>query len=239
MKKTMKKGLVLGVVLLFVMVSGSSMVSATAVSTKGSEIQITIHQADGSTATSHFVLDTEKIQTLSNLALKGSEDELLNCVVQFGLLDDSFLRDDVIIPVELSTQTQTALFKLDKIKAGLPVIVAPMSKVSSVTLLGGSKRIGVTPVLRIIEKLLPVNLKRADVLATTTGLFGVVSTKNMLCNKALAGMFVGIIYLGFVGISLKIPGLMHIFSGYAALTISSGVGLKTRNVKNIADGLGL
>ncbi len=238
MNQHMKKSIVLGVVLLFVMLSASSMVSASLFQTKDSEVEITVYQADGSTETSQFVLNQEKMQTLCNLALKGSENELLNCVVEFGLLDESFLQDEVMSSVDLPTEAKETLFQLDKIKAGLPVIVSPLSKVSSVTLLGGSKRIGVTPILRIVEKLLPVNLKRADVLATTTGLFGVVSTQNMLCNKALAGMFVGVIYLGFVGVSVKIPGLMHIFSGYAALTISSGVGLKSRNVKNIFEGLG-
>lgn len=228
-----------GVALLFVMISFSSMSSAeSVVATNASDVQITLYQQDGTMSVTQLSLDEQKIQTLRDLALSGSVDNLLQCLLEYGLIDASMLEIESVQNDEILQENDLGLLKLDKIKAGLPFIISPMSKVSSITVLGGSKRIGITPVLRIIEKLLPINLKRAELLATSTGLFGVVSTQNMLCNKALAGMFVGVIYVGFVGISIKIPGVMHIFSGYSSLTISSGLGIKIRNVKNIGDSLG-
>ena len=227
-----------GVVLLVVMLSFSSITSAESlVASNAADVEITLYEQDGTMSVTQLSLDEQKIQTLRDLALSGSVDNLLHCLVEYGLVDSSMLEIEGLQNDEMLQENDLGILKLDKIKAGLPFIISPMSKVSSVTVFGGSKRIGITPVLRIIEKILPINLKRAEVLATSTGLFGVVSTQNLLCNKALAGMFVGVIYVGFVGIAIKIPGVMHIFSGYSALTVSSGLGIKIRNVKNIGDSL--
>ena len=113
--------------------------------------------------------------------------------------------------------------KKNKVRLGMPVVLRLFNKVGIVSVAGGSTRIGITPALRLIELITPLKLNRVDLLDTCWGLMTVSHTKGLLTEHTVIGPSFNVL-IGFVGVSIKIPLVATIYSGYSAVTGTIGLG---------------
>ena len=121
----------------------------------------------------------------------------------------------------------------DRIRLRLPILLSFFNSVNAVSVLGGSIRIGTTPLAKFINAILSTNLIGIDLFDFAYGFLGVVDTNGFLFDHSLVlipGFFATI---GFVGISVKIPMTVHAFSGYSVLTAAFGFGIHVRDFKLI------
>lgn len=117
----------------------------------------------------------------------------------------------------------------ERFRLRLPILLSFFNSVNAVSILGGSVRIGTTPLANFINAVLSTNLKGIDLFDFAYGFIGVVDTNGLLFDHSLVlipGLFATI---GFVGISVKIPMTVHAFSGYSVLTTALGFGIHVRD----------
>jgi hypothetical protein len=103
------------------------------------------------------------------------------------------------------------------------------NSIDAVFVVGNALRIGTTPFGNFVNAMLNLNLKGIDAIDAAWGLIGVVNSKGLLFSHAFVA-FPGIFTtLGFVGISVKIPFYVHIFTGFSTITAAIGIGIHTRD----------
>jgi len=111
------------------------------------------------------------------------------------------------------------------VKNRLPILFDLFCRVSTIHSGGCSARIGLSPLVSMLNFYKGWNLPKADVMDIAWGTVGVVDTWGMLTHHSLV-TFPGMVCLvGFVGYNFKVPFLAHIFDGYAAATFAMGFGL--------------
>jgi hypothetical protein len=160
----------------------------------------------------------EKLQILQKYKLVSEETSLLEW--KYGMLS---------IAKELGIN-YTQISNLPKIKA--PIMISFLNKIDTVHIGGIAMRIGITPILRIINRIIPkLNLQRIDLLNIYTGLFGVTFSDGLFSSHMMMNLLSVNAMLGFVGTGVKIPLIMNVFAGYSAVTFSMGLGFHIKNWK--------
>ena len=104
-------------------------------------------------------------------------------------------------------------------------MLSAFNKVNAVSIGGTSTRLGFQFFIRIIEKITKLDIPRADILDLSSGLLNVLDVKNPLSKHTIISTLGFSGHIGFVGTSVKFPFLLHIFTGYSALSFHLGIGI--------------
>ncbi|MCK4902782.1 MAG: hypothetical protein KAS76_05425, partial [Thermoplasmatales archaeon] len=117
----------------------------------------------------------------------------------------------------------------EKSRIKLPILLKFLKKVNIVYFGGVSLNIGLKFIIRIINLLPFINLPTLDFADICGGLFGVTTTRGILSNNTLI-TFPGIVgMIGFVGYRIRFPFLMHIYTGFSAVTFGLGLGIQIKD----------
>ncbi len=235
MKKNISKILAVAAVTLFMFLSFTP--ATNAVENKKAlnlvEVEVTDYNADGTTDTRIVLLEKSTIKNLKEDILSAeSLSERLEVYKEYNLVSkDTNIKDWYNGMLEKADKLgiKDKNF-LTKTKIKLPIMLRALTKVDSISIIGGSKRIGITPLIKLIGRITKLDLPRADILITQTGLINILNSKGIISNSIMLSLLGFNTHVGFVGTGIKIPFLLHIHSGYSALTFGIGLGLKIRSM---------
>jgi len=228
MKNIFKKSVAVACVAVFAMLAFGPAVSAESVAVEAMqesvEVEVSVYNGDGEIQTESVSLLASQVEQLKESLLQASVDEQMDILSEFGLISQELVDHDWQSELE-----QNALrlglnpLKKNKVRLGMPVVLRLFNKVGIVSIVGGSTRIGITPALRLIEMITPLKLNRVDLLDTCWGLMTVSHTKGLFTEHTVIGPSFNVL-IGFVGVSIKIPLVATIYSGYSAVTGTVGFG---------------
>lgn len=197
------------------------------------DMDITEYKADGSIFTKTISLKSADVENLKNQILHANSLEE-KCLIlrSFNLIGEDDTPEiwykgmqEKALKLGLSEE----LIKEKCIRWRLPILLTFFNSVDAVFVMGNALRIGSSPFVNFVNAMLNLNLKGIDAIDLAWGLVGVVNCKGLLFSHsfvAFPGMFTA---LGFVGISIKIPFYVHIFTGFSAVTGAIGIGIHTRD----------
>ena len=232
-----KKYVVLGVVVLFIALVFTPTTHAgyiNELNSKGELIQIEIseYNSDG--------IIENKIFSLTKKEVNDLKMELLNSkTIEKQLF---ILKEHELIPENINTEDlENDMYKRasslgitedtqpEKSRIKLPILLKFLKKVNIVYFGGVSLNIGLKFIIRIINLLPFINLPTLDLADICGGLFGVTTTRGILSNNTLI-TFPGIVgMIGFVGYRIRFPFLMHIYTGFSAVTFGLGLGIQIKD----------
>lgn len=232
-----KKFVVLGVVVLFIALVFTPTTHAGYINKLNSkeeliQIEISEYKSDGIIENKIFSLTKKEVNNLKN--------ELLNSkTIEKQLF---ILKEHELIPEDVNTKDlENDMYKRasslgitedtqpEKSRIKLPILLKFLNKVNIVYLGGVSLNIGLKFIIRIINLLPFINLPTLDFADICGGLFGVTTTRGILSNNTLI-TFPGIVgMIGFVGYRIKFPFLMHIYTGFSAVTFGLGFGIQIKD----------
>ena len=190
------------------------------------EVEVTDYKSDGSTDSRIVLMERSVAKNLRDEFLAAETlAEKLEVLKNFNLVsDETNLKDwfNGMLEKAKSLGIREKNF-LTRTKIKLPFMI------SSVSIVGGSKRIGFTPLFRIIKKIFNLDkLTRADLLVTQSGLVSILDTKSVLSKNTMITLLGFTGHVGFVGTGIKIPFLMHIYLGHSALSFGMGLGFRVK-----------
>ena len=196
------------------------------------EVEVTDYKSDGSTDSRIVLMERSVAKNLRDEFLAAETlAEKLEVLKNFNLVsDETNLKDwfNGMLEKAKSLGIREKNF-LTRTKIKLPFMISALNKVSSVSIVGGSKRIGFTPLFRIIKKIFNLDkLTRADLLVTQSGLVSILDTKSVLSKNTMITLLGFTGHVGFVGTGIKIPFLMHIYLGHSALSFGMGLGFRVK-----------
>ena len=240
MKKNTQKIFAVAIIAFFMLLSLTPATSATKEKKLGSiGVEVTDYLADGTSKTRKVFLERSDIKDLKNDILSAKTiSERIEVLKKFNLVEEDksaldWLKGMLERADKLGIRDKNFLTRT-KIK--LPFMISALNKVSSVSIVGGSTRIGVTPLFRIIKKLFKLDqVTRADLLVTQTGILSILDTKSVLSKNTMISLLGFTGHIGFVGTGIKVPFLLHIHTGYSALSFGLGLGfrIKRSNLKDV------
>jgi hypothetical protein len=199
------------------------------------EIEVTEYKPDGSINTKRMILRQREIKTLEErLSIADTLEEKLSLLKEYGL-----------IPAEASpevmeagmrhiaenmgiTEEKTQNFASNYRKSDMwfpPISISFFNEVSTTFRRGTSVRIGLTPYLRLIDRLIGLNIPRGiDIIDICWGMKGTVFTKGSLGEHTLYLEPGFLVLVGFIGYSYKRPFFRHSFTGASVMTFTIGFG---------------
>jgi hypothetical protein len=203
------------------------------------EVEISEYKADGSIFTKTISLKSSDVQNLKNQILKANSlEEKCSILRSFNLIDQEDTPEvwyngmqEKASKLGLSEE----LIKEKCIRWRLPILLTFFNSIDAVFVMGNAIRIGTSPLVNFVNAMLNINLKGIDAIDAAWGLVGVVNSNGLLFSHAFVafpGMFTT---LGFVGISIKIPFYVHIFTGFSVVTGAIGIGIHTRDCTILPD----
>lgn len=202
------------------------------------EVEVTDYKSDGSTDSRIVLMKRSVAKELKEKFLDAETlAERLEVLKNFDLIsEDTTLEDwfNGMLEKAESIGVRDSNF-LTRTKIRLPIMISALNKVTSVSIVGGSKRIGITPIIRLIELITKLDIPRADVIVTQSGLLSILNTKSVLSKNTMITVLGFTGHVGFVGTGIKIPLLMHVHTGYSALSFGLGLGLRVKrsNLNNL------
>ena len=198
------------------------------------EIEASEYKSDGSIEKKTFALTQSEIDELeSKLVYAKKIEERVQILKDYGLVSqETTLKDWETGMQQKATHlglTCNTVQKINPFRLRLPILLTFLSSVNAVYFMGNSVRFGLSPIIRLINLITRLNLKGVDLVDVCWGSVGVLNTKRLFTSHSFVSMpgFMGMV--GFVGVSLKFPMTMHIFTGYAALTFAFGLGIHTKD----------
>lgn len=199
------------------------------------EVEVTEHRPDGRTNTRLVVLTQSEIEALeTSLSATFSLEEKLVLLKEYGL-----------IPMDASCGAIQAGLKQRAAEIGFvgkigydstagfdesdiwmpPFVVSVFSEVSVTFRWGASLRLGMTPLLRLINRYLNVNINRGvDVFDVCGGVRGSISSRGLLGEHYLNLNPGCAVLVGFVGYSVKRLFFRHSFYGASVVMFAAGLG---------------
>ena len=235
-----KKFFVLGVLALLLTLAFTPATQAeddrdfTEVKEKLFNIEIEEFKADGSIEKKVFEITQNEINKLKNelLSTESIEERLL-VLKKYNLIP----QDKAVEELETGMYEKADRFGItpddapQKTKLKLPILLQFFKKVSATYFGGISLNFGLKFIIRIINLLPFINLPTLDFADFCGGLFGVLTTEGLIFKNnhtlitfpGISGMF------GFVGYRIKLPFLMHIYTGFSAVTFGVGLGLHIKD----------
>jgi hypothetical protein len=234
MKNTAKKGCILLVIVLLCCLSCIPSITSSVISPSATvPIEVNQYQPDGSINTATIYLAEDDIAALrADILAVGSAGERFAVYQYYGLIPEGVslatLQQDMMYragAMEFSPERSQLKNGDALVKNRLPILFDLFCRVSTIHSGGCSARIGLSPLVSMLNFYKGWNLPKADVMDVTWGTVGVVDTWGLLTHHSLVS-FPGMMCLvGFVGYNFKMPFLAHIFDGYAAATFAMGFGL--------------
>jgi len=233
MRKSISKLFVVGVITLFIILTFTPAINAVEdiKEVNLTEIEVTNYNPDGSITTEIISIEKSDMESLKNkLVAAKSLENRLEVLKEYKIISKDQTEDELyqgmLNKAEKLGLTRN-LLSLPKFK--LPILLSLFNKVTSITVGGFSTRIGVSPVIRLINLLTKLNLPRLDIIDTTTALVGILNVNNPLAKHTMVTAFGFMAHVGFVGTSIKFPVAFHVFSGYSAVTFGMGLGIHIKN----------
>lgn len=195
------------------------------------EIEVTNYNPDGSITTEMISIKKSDMQNLKNKLINTeSIDERLEILKEYDIVSKDQTANDLyqgMLKKSNKIGLDRSILSIPKFRP--PIMVSLFNKVTSVSVGGFSTRIGVTPLIKIINLILKLNLPRLDIIDTTTALVGILNVNNPIAKHTMVSAFGFFGHVGFVGTSIKFPIAFHVFSGYSALTFGMGIGIHIKN----------
>jgi hypothetical protein len=196
------------------------------------EVEIKEYKPDGSTIKNIVKLTQIEINSIkSELINANTNEDQISIFKKYNLISKDVKVDDLESGMYKKAES-LGLDKnmlLNKLQIKLPILLQLFKKVNIVYFGGLSLRLGLTPIIRLINIILPVNLPDVDIIDLSGAIFGFIKTKGFLATNtlitfpSLSGM------IGFVGFCIKIPLFMRVYTGYSVATFGFGLGLHIRN----------
>ncbi len=240
MKKNTQKIFAVAIIAFFILLSLTPATSATKEKKLDLiKVEVTDYLADGTTEKRDVFLEKTEIKDLKNKILSAETiSEKLEVLKNFNLVSEEksamdWFKGMLNLADKLGIREKNYLTRT-KIK--LPFMISALNDVSSISVVGGSKRIGLTPIFKLIKAIFDLDqVTRADLLVTQTGLVNILDTKNILSKNTMINLLGFTGHIGFVGTGIKVPFLMHIYTGYSALSFGMGLGfrIKRSNLKDV------
>jgi len=233
MKKNISKIFVIYVIALFMTLCIIPAINANENITESdlTEIEVTNYKSDGSITTEIISIKKSDMKILKNKLLNTeSIEERLEVLKEYNIVSKNQTANDLYQGM-LKKSNKIGLDKssLSIPKFRAPVVLSLFNKVTSVSVGGFSTRIGVTPLIKIINLILKLNLPRLDVIDTTTALVGILHVNNPIARHTMVSALGFFGHVGFVGTAIKFPIAFHVFNGYSALTFGLGIGIHIKN----------
>ena len=196
------------------------------------EIEVTNYNPDGSITTEIISIEKSDMNILKNKLINAkSLEDRLKVLKDYNIVSKDQTVDDLYQGM-LSKAEKLGLDKnfifLPKFKS--PIVISLFNKVNSASIGGFSTRIGVTPLIKIINIILKLNLPRLDIIDTTTALVGILNVKNPIARHTMINALGFYAHVGFVGTGIKFPIAFHVFSGYSVLTLGIGMGIHIKSL---------
>jgi hypothetical protein len=117
-----------------------------------------------------------------------------------------------------------------RIRIRPPILLSFLDKVDVIYFGGVSARIGLSPLMGIISKILKIQLPGVDIVDICAGIFGIINARGIFANDLMVSVFSIGGVAGFVGTSVKLPFIMHVFNGYSAVTFGIGTGIHIKTI---------
>lgn len=112
----------------------------------------------------------------------------------------------------------------------LPILLNFFCKVNAIYIISGGARLGLPPIMGFTKFLGSSRVFSFDLMDMCWGVFGVLETKGLLRNHALATIPSFMCLAGFVGIHVHIPFILDLYNGFSAMAFAVGLGLHTINL---------
>ncbi len=232
MNSISKKVMAVAMVMVFVGVAATSMVSASsvAITTKNTvDVSVSVHNADGTIESSVVQIDEATIEQLKADLLDAKGLEKLDVLCEYGLIEESVAESDW---QQALKDTDDGRF--DKLmhvleflkKFKLPYIVGFSNQVSAVMVMGQSRSLGITIPEAIIERFEGFDANRANLFTSFHGLAGYIRVEKNDGPETLVGVLMGGTFVGFVGVHVEVEKVFESYSGYSLFTYAMGIGLK-------------
>jgi|GEM_PF-4733040 len=227
-----KKMLAVAMVLVFVGVASSSMVSASSVevSEKNTvDVSVSVHNADGSISTEIVEIDTMTVEQLKTDLMAAKGLDKLEVLSDYGLIKDSVA--DFDWKQALNDNEDGRFDKLIRAfeflkRFKLPYIIGFSNQVSAVMIMGSSKSIGFSIPEAILERYADLDANCVNLLTSFHGLAGYMQIEKQNGPETLIGVLMGGGFIGFVGVHVEVPRVFESYSGYSVMTYGMGIGLK-------------
>lgn len=231
----MKKILVLGVCALFLLLifSNTAVADIKKPSPKLFDIEVTDHNPDGTKDTRIVKLTLKEVNNLRKDILNAESMEEKHSIFRNYNLVSKDIKLETLKQGMLKRAEEIGVkcdIELKKIRLKFPIVISFFDKVDVIYLGGTSARVGTSPITNLINRLLKTKLPGIDLVDMCTGLFGIVNTRGLYVKHTLVSLFGLAGLVGFVGTSVKLPFLMHIFNGYSAMTFGIGTGVHIKTV---------
>ena len=229
-----KKILVLGIsTILLTLVFSNIAVADVQKADKLFDIEVTDYNRDGSIVTRIVKLNLKQLNDFRKDIMNAQDMEEKHKILQkYNLIpkDESLesLKQGMLEKAKNMNIKSDTAFKKTRLK--LPIMLSLFDKVDVIYFGGVSARLGTTPFMKFIKKIIKINLPGVDLIDICGGLFGIINAKGVFAQNILISTFSIAALAGFVGHSIKIPLLMHIFNGYSAVTFGMGLGIHIKKI---------
>lgn len=199
------------------------------------EIEVTEYKPDGSIDTKRIVLRHSEIETLEKqLSVAYTLEEKLSLLKEYRLIPAEASPEAMEVGMRhiaesmgiTDEKTQNIAFNYGKSDMWFPpILISFFNEVSTTFRRGTSVRIGMTPYLRLIDRLIGLNLPRGfDIIDMCWGMKGSVFTKGSLGEHTLYLEPGFLVLVGFIGYSYKRPFFRHSFTGVSVMAFTAGLG---------------
>ncbi len=227
-----KKFLVTIVIFLFIAISFTSAINAENNFNKGNkffDVEITEYKSDGTI--DRNIISLTKVELLNlkkELLASKTIGEKLSVFKGKGLIS----RDVKVSNLEQGMYQKAEKFGISKnmnsneFKIRPPILLTLFSTVNTFYFGGGSLSLGLSPLMRLINMIIPIGLPGIDIVNFIGGFFGITHTVGIFYKQIMITFPGFSSMLGFVGYSFKIPTTMHVFIGFSVATIGLGLGIK-------------
>jgi hypothetical protein len=229
-----KKFITFGVVVLFIILVFTPITHASFLNDFNSkknliQIEISEYNSDGIVENKIFSLTKKEVnelkmellnsKTIENQLLILKEHRLIPENIGIKDLENGMNKKAAGLGITEDSQPVKSRIKL-------PILLKFFKKVNIAYFGGVSLNIGLKFIIRFINLLPFINLPTIDFADFCGGIFGISTTRGIFSNNTLL-TFPGVVgMIGFVGYRIKFPFLMHIYSGFSAVTFCLGIGLK-------------
>jgi hypothetical protein len=234
MIKSINKILTSAVIILFIAISLAPAINSESNSIKDEkncDVEITEYKSDGTINKVTISLTKDELNDLKkDLFTAETQEQKLTILKQKGLVPQN---------IELENLEKGMYKKAERlgisndigshnIKIRLPILFTLFTLVDTFYFGGASLSIGLSPLMRFINQILPIKIPGIDVIDLAGGFFGVTFTRGLFYRQTLLtfGGFTSMV--GFVGYSFKVPASIHLFLGFSVATIGLGLGFKLK-----------
>ena len=202
------------------------------------EVEITEYNSNGLTERRIIALPESEVDKLKSKLIEAETVEERFCILKkYGLVSEEALlhwKEGMYKKAErmglTKYKTQNIVSRYEELGIfKMPILLNFLCKVNAIYILGGNTRLGLPPLIGLTKFFGGSRILSFDLIDMCWGTFGVLETKGLLRNHALATVPSFMCLAGFVGIHIHIPLVLDIYNGFSAVTFAIGLGLHAIN----------